>query len=293
VHNLLRRLTARYRLMTPRARILRRLPPVPEGQTAFRCRNGMIAGYYAGRDHISASLYWFGDFEPWVDATLRRLAQPGDVALDIGANIGCTSLVLAHAVGPRGKVIAIEPHPGNARLLRCNLSANSLSTVEVQEVAMSDSEGSLSLKEPPGQPGMSSLCSEAGGGSMVVPTHRLDQWLEGRPELGAIAVCKIDVEGHEPSVFAGMPTTLAAGRIASFVLERHLPAPAPDDPVLNLLADYGYEVYRIEKSPLKARYVDPKRPPEARPTSDYVAVHTRSNVRSRLGLRSEHQVAGV
>jgi hypothetical protein len=96
------------------------------------------------------------------------------------------------------------------------------------------------------------------------------------------------VEGHEPSVFAGMPNTLAAGRIASFVLERHLPAPAPDDPILSLLADFGYEVYRIEKSPLKARYVDPKRPPEARPTSDYVAVHTRSNARSRLGLHSEH-----
>ena len=56
-------------------------------------------------------------------------------------------------------------------------------------------------------------------------------------------------------MFAGMSKTLAAGRIASFVFERHLPAPAPDDPLLELLADSGYEVYRIEKSPLKVRYV--------------------------------------
>jgi FkbM family methyltransferase len=278
-------LTTRYRLMTPRASILRRLPPVPEGQTAFRSRNGMIVGYYAGRDYISGNLYWFGDFDPWVDATLRRLARPGDIALDIGANIGSTSLVLAHAVGPRGRVIAFEPHPGNARFLRSNLSANALSTVEVQEVALSNSEGSLFLTEPSGQPGMSRLDSGAGERSIPVPTQRLDDWLESRPELGSIAICKIDVEGHEPEVFAGMPNTLAAGRIASFVFERHLPAPAPDDPLLDLLADSGYQVYRIEKSPLKVRYVDPKNPPEARPTSDYVAVHAKGDARARLGLR--------
>ena len=288
MYSLFRRLTTLYRLMLLRGSILRCLPPVPEGQTAFRCRNGTIVGYYAGRDHISANLYWFGDFDPWVDTTLRRLARPGDVALDIGANIGSTSLVLARAVGPGGRVIAFEPHPGNAKLLRSNLSANALSIVEVQEVALSDFEGSLSLMEPPGQPGMSRVFFGAGAGPMLVPTQQLDHWLESRPELGSIAVCKIDVEGHEPGVFAGMPNTLAAGRIASFVFERHLPAPAPDDPLLSLLADSGYDIYRIEKSPLKVRYVHPKNPPKARPTSDYVALHAKSDARSRLGLRPAH-----
>ena len=181
---LLGRLTRRYRLMTPRASILRRLPPVPEGQTAFRARYGTIVGYYPGRDYISASLYWFGDFDPWVDETLRRLAQPGDVAFDIGANIGSTSLVLARAVGPRWRVIAFEPHPVNARLLRSNLLANALSTVEVQEVALSDSEGSFSLAEPPGQPGMSSLCSGAEAGSVPVSAQRLTISAPERPRTG-------------------------------------------------------------------------------------------------------------
>lgn len=147
---------------------------------------------------------------------MRRLARPGDVVLDVGANIGSTSLALARAVGPRGRVIAFEPHPGNAGLLRSNLSANALSTVEIHEFALSDSEGSYSLAEPSGQPAVSRLGSGAGAGSMLVPTQRLDHWLEGRRVLGSIAVCKIDVEGHEPGVFAGMPGTLAAGRIASF-----------------------------------------------------------------------------
>lgn len=289
MHDKLRRLTGFYRLMTPRAKVLQHLPPVPSGRPPFRSRNGVIAGYYPGRDFVSSSLYWFGEFDPWVDETLRRLARPDELALDIGANIGATALVLADAVGDQGKVIAFEPHPVSAGLLRSNLSVNSLSTVEVQQIALSESKGSLPLSEPSGQPGMSRLINdseEEPDGTMSVSTKPLDRWLENRPELGPIAVCKIDVEGHEPSVFAGMPKALASGRIASFVIERHhLPAPALADPILDLLDDVGYDVYRIEKSPLKVHYVDPKRPPKARPTNDYVAIHPESDARSRLGLQ--------
>lgn len=279
-----RRLLNLYPFMTPRASILRWLPPVPEGRGVFRARNGIIKGYYAGRDHISASLYWFGDFDPWVDRTLRRLVRPGEVALDIGANIGATSLVLARAVGHRGKVIAFEPHPTSVEFLRANLLANSLLMVDVQELAVSDVEGFFFLKEVLGQPGMAGLVAEPEPRRFKVPTVRLDRWLGDRSDLSSIAVCKIDVEGHEPSVLKGMTETLEAGRIAAIVFERHLPASILEDPVFRLLANYDYEMFRIEKSPLKAHYVDPKQTPKARPTSDYVAVHTRGDARRRLGL---------
>jgi FkbM family methyltransferase len=270
--------------MTPRASILRLLPPVPQGSGAFRARHGIISGYYAGRDHVSASLYWFGDFDPWVDRTLRRLARPGDVVLDIGANIGATSLVLARAVGPSGKVFAFEPHPQTAVLLRANLAANGLAMVDVQELALSDTEGSFSLQEPPGQPGMARLGAKPVSGKPAVSTLRLDGWLADRPKLGRIAVCKIDVEGHEPRVLDGMVQTLAAGRIAAIVFERHLPQYAPDDPVFARLTRCGYRIFRIEKSPLKVHYVDPVKGPKARVTSDFVACHSRSDAQRRLGI---------
>jgi FkbM family methyltransferase len=272
-----------YPFLTPRASLLLRLPTVPPGLASFPARHGTIAGYHPGRDHICASLYWFGDFDPWVDRTLRRLVRAGESALDIGANVGATALVLARAAGPSGKVFAFEPHPENAYYLRANLSASRLACVDVQELAVSSAAGRLYLGVPAGQPGMASLGAERRAGSFAVRTVRLDDWLELHPELGPIAACKIDVEGHEPSVFSGMEKALASGRIAAFLFERHA-ADGTKDPILRLLAEHDYKIYRIEKSPLKVHYVDPRGPSRARPTSDYVAVHWRSDAGFRLGL---------
>ncbi len=95
-----RTFTRLYALNTPRARILAQLPAIPETQGDIVGRKGQIfKGYYRGCDEISRNLYWFGDFDPWVGFTLRKLAKPGEIALDIGANIGVTALELARAVG--------------------------------------------------------------------------------------------------------------------------------------------------------------------------------------------------
>lgn len=282
---MLRNILNTYPFMTPRARILRRLPPVPSDGRPFRSHNGMIVGYFCGRDYVSSSLYWFGNFDPWVDETLRRLAHSGEVALDIGANIGSTTLVLARAVGPRGKVVAFEPHPGNVSLLRANLSSNSLTMVEVEPIAISNKDASMYLTEPAGQPGMARITTpDEDTGEIAIPARSLDGWLESRPDLGSIAVCKIDVEGHEESVFMGMPENLQSGRIASFLFERHLPAPAPSDTLIDYLSANHYQVYRIEKSPLKVVYTEPSKRPRLFPTSDYVAVRKNGNAAIRLGL---------
>jgi precorrin-6B methylase 2 len=51
---------------------------------------------------------------------LRRLLAPGDIAIDVGANIGCLTVTLARAVGPSGTVFAIEAQAGIFRLLAAN-----------------------------------------------------------------------------------------------------------------------------------------------------------------------------
>jgi hypothetical protein len=101
---LLRALTSHYPLNTPRASILRLLPEIPEGFDEFVGKNGIrYKRCLIDVDEVSRSLFWFGDFDPWVNIALKRFSRPGSVAIDIGANIGATALVLAKAVGPTGR----------------------------------------------------------------------------------------------------------------------------------------------------------------------------------------------
>src|SRR3954447_8262154 len=61
------------------------------------------------------------------EATLfRALIRPGATVLDIGAHVGYYTLLSARAAGRRGRVIAFEPHPANAGLLRVNVQRNRL-----------------------------------------------------------------------------------------------------------------------------------------------------------------------
>jgi FkbM family methyltransferase len=80
--------------------------------------------------------------------TLRHL-QPGDVYVDVGANIGYYTLVAAQRVGSQGKVIAYEPDPKNFALLQANVELNHLSQVQVFPYALYDknSEGKLFLSD--------------------------------------------------------------------------------------------------------------------------------------------------
>ncbi|MBM4269702.1 MAG: FkbM family methyltransferase [Deltaproteobacteria bacterium] len=65
-----------------------------------------------------------GVYEPEERAWLAEEARPGDVVLDIGANIGFFTVLLAARVGPTGKVLAYEPSPSNADLLARSIAEN-------------------------------------------------------------------------------------------------------------------------------------------------------------------------
>ena len=73
---------------------------------------------------IDLSIYLLGAFEPATVKLYRRLVKPGDVVLDIGANIGAHVLPLAVLVGDAGRVIAFEPTRYACRKLQANLALN-------------------------------------------------------------------------------------------------------------------------------------------------------------------------
>src|SRR5438094_750470 len=76
---------------------------------------------------------------------IESLVHPGDVAVDVGANIGYHTLIFARAVGERGRVFAYEPDPDNFRLLRRNVELNGYRNVRPFQAAVSDRSGTLTL----------------------------------------------------------------------------------------------------------------------------------------------------
>jgi predicted methyltransferase len=60
-------------------------------------------------------------YEPEVTAVFGRVLRPGDVVIDVGANVGWFTLLAASLVGPGGKVVACEPGPDNLAKLQANI----------------------------------------------------------------------------------------------------------------------------------------------------------------------------
>lgn len=152
-------------------------------------------------------------------AQLRNLLSPGELALDVGCNLGAYTYELSRLTG---RVVAFEPNPMLADLV----ARLGLPGVEVRQVALSSRDGMAELLVPTGSGGrgLASLRSDTVAGRMVekvaVPTRRLDGLA-----LQPVAFIKIDVEGYEEEVLAGAMQTIARDRpkLLMEIEERHNP----------------------------------------------------------------------
>lgn len=139
------------------------------------------------------------DYEPHVRAAIRRLFGPGQTFVDIGANIGCISLLAASIAGPTGRVISFEPNPNNLQRLLGGVVLNGFDHVDVRPYAASDRRSIFSLAG-----GMSNTTvTEARGvdtATVYAQAVVLDDELADLPRLDFL---KIDIEGHEPRALAG------------------------------------------------------------------------------------------
>lgn len=152
--------------------------------------------------------YAFGTYEPEVVQTIQRIVRPGWTAVDIGANIGYVTLLLAKLVGPQGRVIAFEPLPENFQVLQENIGLNAYLNVSLEPNAVMDKPGSVRLYRQREHclTGTASTASGSGAG-LEVPAVSLDGYLEERGDH--VQFVKIDVEGAEGAVLNGMRRVLA------------------------------------------------------------------------------------
>ncbi len=185
----------------------------------------------------------------------RHLLVPGDLFLDVGANIGLYSLWAADA---DAEVWAFEPdHEARVRLIE-NAELSQL-PVRVFDCAIGAEPGELAFSVGLGTGNRLSLGDSSSGHTVVVRT--IDQLLDGRRARGM----KVDVEGAERLVVTGAAATLAAGRVDVVQLEwNHMcEVTLQEDrqPVLALMRDLGYAPFRPD--PVSSRPV---------PVPDHVAV---------------------
>jgi FkbM family methyltransferase len=166
------------------------------------------------RVHLRRNLmFWSGGlarYEPASVRVLRAAIEPGDVAFDVGANIGFFTTLLSRRVGAGGKVLAVEPDPENLALLRINLGENGCENVSLAECAVESARGDGDFSRDRATGATGRLGRDAtqgelavGDGRVQVVRTRVETLDDLGDEHGAPAVVKLDIEGGEARALEG------------------------------------------------------------------------------------------
>lgn len=175
--------------------------------------------------HLCLNGYW----ESWITQAMISLLQPGFYCLDIGANYGYYSLIMADIVGESGHVLAVEPNPKLSRLLAKNLNMNGFNhyfnrNVKISEKAVADTIGQKVSLVVPMIPegdlwGSATICGNSEiteGLSFDVQTITIDELTKDYPRVNFI---KIDAEGAEEAIWRGMQQTIEKNSDITIILE--------------------------------------------------------------------------
>lgn len=156
--------------------------------------------------------------EPFITKFLPEWIEQGNTVIDVGAHIGYHTLIMAKAVGWRGKVISFEPHPDNFKLLEANVATNNYRHVALHQAAIGAESGKAPLY----------LCDYDSGGHRLTHDAECSDWetttvrvnpLDAYSDARRAHLIKIDVEGREHLVIAGLQKTLAEGRSLKLLIE--------------------------------------------------------------------------
>jgi FkbM family methyltransferase len=202
-------------------RVVTALNRLPIGRVPVGVRRVRLGGdrlYADTLDRWLAALAWsHGLLERPERALIAREVRPGMVSVDVGANIGFHTLLLARAVGPRGVVHALEPDPRNFALLVRAVEGARLRHVRLHQVAAADRGGEMTLHVSTANRGDHRLFGSTRGRQLVpVSVITLDELLA---EEGRIDFLKIDAQGAEANVLRGLRATLARNPDARVLCE--------------------------------------------------------------------------
>lgn len=185
-------------------------------------------------------------YEPELTGLIRRETKPGHVAVDIGANIGYYTLMLARNVGPAGRVFAFEPDPVNFALMQKNVETNGYKNVVPVQKAVSDQATTAKLFLAPDNLRDHRIFDPGDGRqSISVETVALDSFMSDASV--SVNVIKMDVQGAECRALRGMRSVLGKSKEVTLFSEfwPYGLFKAGDDPegFIALLRDLGFTIY--------------------------------------------------
>ena len=181
----------------------------PEGFNELRmCRTGPML-YNKYDIYMGGSLQKYGEFSIFEQEVFSQVVGPGSLVVEVGANIGAHTVLLARLAGPDGEVHAFEPQRIVFQALCANLALNQCTNVFARQSAVGEHAGTISV--PPLDP---AVRTNFGGVSLQgvtfgesVPLVTLDSL-----DLPACQFLKVDVEGMEVEVLKGGEQLIATHR---------------------------------------------------------------------------------
>ena len=217
----------------------------------FGNRFGFLPGGHHLMTEANGFRFWFnssdremggsmasGSYEPETVAVVRKLLRPGMTCLDVGAQTGFFTCLFGKIVGPSGRVFAFEPLHGSFELLRKNVRENEIQDrTVIRQVACAAVPGKLRVDIK------SRMVVAANQGAHVIDAVSLDDEVEGHVDF-----CKVDVEGHEPGVIAGMSKILERAKpiiLTEFNQYWLQQAGSSISDYARLLREHGYELWNI------------------------------------------------
>ena len=194
-------------------------------------------------------------FDPIAESWFYRYSpEPGDTIIDVGAGDGLDSFVFSRAVGPGGRVLAVEAHPSTFALLELTCRLNNLANVIPCQRAVMDRTGTVTMVEEASHRDLFSIANDGtGSGAANVAASTLDD-LCREHDVARVDFLKMNIEGAERQAVEGARETLTRARHVCIACHDFL---ADGDQalrtkafVVDSLREHGFDVVLRDDHPL-------------------------------------------
>lgn len=215
---------------------------LPDLDLRFRVKTEDVVGRHIFKYHVH---------EPELSAFLMRhlTLSPGDVVIDIGANIGWYSMLLQRLAPEGVNIFSFEPDPLNFDLLSQNIELNGAHRVEAIQQALAAEDGTQMLyRHDSNNLGRHSLLQLQDGHAIEVQTTTLDHFWTDRGLGDRVPrFIKIDVEGYELFALRGADKVLqrCPALLCEFSPEYMRTGKIDPNDLVLLLTDHGFRPNRI------------------------------------------------